>query len=147
MCYIMCEREFAPIFMAVNPKDRHRVLPAALAREWAWNRLSLLSKSLSLPARLGESNIAPALHASESWHQPVPQVNRARQDCKCISGEIRTGICVFSGRLKEVEVSDDFVSHFKKSWEWYSFPSLSFSLGNVQLETELILILPRIFFY
>lgn len=108
MCFIMYESEFAPIFMTVSP----RALPAALTRECVWNRLSLLSKSLSLPAQLRESNVALALHASESWHQPVPQVNRTRHDCKCISGEIRTRICVSSGRLKGVKVLGDFISHF-----------------------------------
>lgn len=145
MCYITPESEFAPIFMTVNPRDRHRTLPSALAREWVWNRLSLLSKSRSVPAQLGESNVALALHASESWHQPVPRVDRARQDCKHVSGEIRAGICISSGRLKGVKVLGGFVSHFRKSWvKLFFFPFLS--LGSVHLEMELTLILPRIFF-
>lgn len=60
----------------------------------------------------GESNIALALHASESWHQPVPPVSGARQECKCIPGEIRTVIWISSRKLKRAKVFRRFLFPF-----------------------------------
>lgn len=93
-------------------RHRQRVPPAALARGWVWNMLGPFGNSLN--AQLGKSNVATtalALHESESWCQPFPQVKGARQECKCISGEIRAVICISSRRLRRMGVL-----------RWFLFP-------------------------
>ena len=45
--------------------------------------------------------------SQESRHQPFPQVKGARQQCKCISGEIQGVICISSRRLRGTGVFMD----------------------------------------
>lgn len=68
-------------------------------------------------ARLGRvwvhiATMALALHEPESWHQPFPRVKGARQECKCISGEIRAVICSSSRRLRRTGVFRSFLFPF-----------------------------------